>query len=236
MLTVLRNFIIAVWISALAGCYLKQYPVTPAVAEASTYLLVTEQATGTAWAVDSRHAITAGHMCELVATHYVLVSSSFRRITATPTMWEYSDYNGHADLCVLEASADLSPGLVIADRMPAIGESVGFVGYPLGKLSSSSGKYLGDVDGDETSNDDTTSAPCDHGASGSAEFSSRGVFGVLVRMRTDGERVHDGSDGCVVIPLKELRAFLDSAGVHYVTTPELPEAPPEWAPEYHALG
>lgn len=235
MLTAVRNFIIAVWISTLAGCYLKQYPVTPAVAEASTYKLDTEMATGTAWAVDSRHAITAGHMCELVATHYVLVSSTNRRIMATPTMWEYSDSSGHADLCVLTAAADLAPGLIIADRMPAVGDAIGYVGYPLGQLSSSTGKYVGDVDGDETTNDDVTSAPCDHGASGSAEFTSRGVFGVLVRMRTDGARTHTGAEGCVVIPLKELRKFLDDAGVHYVTTPEMPEEPPEWASGYHPL-
>lgn len=209
----------------LTSCYRGRYPVTPSVAESSTYKIFNEDAMGTAWAIDRHHVVTAGHVCEqLDHEKFMLVSSTERRIPAVMVESEMSKTNGLADLCVLETRAEVGEGLIIADRMPKVGDKVGYVGYPNGIHYVGEGKYEGDVDGpDEHYNDDATSAPCDHGASGSAMFTSRGVFGVLVRLRTDGGYVHPGEEGCVVIPLKELKSFLKDAGVKYETTPGEPD-------------
>jgi hypothetical protein len=214
-------------ILALAGCYLHSYPVTPTVAEAGTYELFSDDSQGTAWAVDARHLVTAGHMCEGEGRDYVAVGSTGRRVRAQSVQWEYG-HSGLADVCLLESAVDLPAPLIIADRMPAIGDPVGFVGWPMGSFTRSAGKYLGDVDGpDSTMNDAVFTAPCDHGASGSAVFTSRGVWGVLVRVRTDGGVLHPGTEGCVAIPLPQLRAFLDDSPVRFTVTPELPPEP-DW--------
>jgi hypothetical protein len=133
---------------------------------------------------------------------------------------------------LLETRQELNNPLVIADKMPVVGEKIYFVGWPLGVELKSEGKYLGDLDGpDNHYNDDVFDAPCDHGASGSAMFTSRGVWGVLVRIRTDNDThdgllpsdgMREGSEGGVAIPLKELVNFLKEGNVDYTATPESP--------------
>lgn len=212
---------------ALAGCYLRNYPVTEYVVYNGTYQIIGAVGGGTAWAVDSNHLITAGHMCEVRDQEFIAISLN-RRFRAKSVYWEYSDTYGKADLCVLETDTKMPDPLVIADRMPAFEEKVEYAGYPLGHYYHGVGIYLGDRDGqDESANDDVFTAPCDHGASGSAVFTRRGVWGVLVRVRTDGGYLHTGSDGCVAIPLPELMQVLWDSGVNYVTTPETPVPPPE---------
>lgn len=221
----MKRIIIALLL--LCGCYVARYPVTPSVVEASTYLLVEEGSTGTAWAVDEHHAVTAGHMCEGLRTPGVLISSIGRRIPVEGFYWEYSETNGYADICIMESRAPLAQGLVIADRMPRIGGWVGYVGYPLGEHASRYGKYVGDVDGDGSNmNDDVITAECDHGASGSPAYYGDGVFGVIVRLRTDGDFIHPPTDGCVVAPLDELRDVLEAAGINYARPPVPPD--PAW--------
>lgn len=212
------------------GCYLKSYPVTADVAEAATYKMITYYdagaAQGTAWAVNSHTVVTAGHMCE-EGVRFELISSTDRHVLVTPILYERSDTNGNADLCVLHSDLELAATpLVIADAMPDIGTTVHYVGWPQGHFVREDGKYLGDMDGDDHLNDAVSSTPSDHGASGSAMFYDRGVFGVLVRLRTDGGYIHDGTDGSALAPLDELLSVLKEAGVDYVTTPSLPEQDP----------
>jgi hypothetical protein len=47
---------------------------------------------------------------------------------------------------------------------------------------------------------------------------------VLVRLRTDGDYVHDGTDGGVAIPLDKITAFLKDLKIDYTTTPDDPPA------------
>jgi hypothetical protein len=193
------------------GCYLP--PVTPATVESGTYQLLVSNGVGlfagTAWTIDEHHVVTAGHMCQGMEPDVVLSSGS-RDIRGRIVEWEESD-DGQRDLCLISTAATLPHPLTVADRMPAMGDRVDYVGYPNGVESRSEGKFLGDLDGTGHLNDATFSAQCDHGASGSAVFTDRGVWGVLVRLRTDGNHLHDGSDGCAAIPLDVLDAFLTDA-------------------------
>jgi hypothetical protein len=234
------------FIFCLSACYLKHYPITPQVAQNGTYEMFVDvgmlgTAQGTAWAVDEHHLVTAGHMCDEMAEVSVLKSTiSERRIRAKAVLWEMGP-DGHTDLCLLKTEQKLDGPLVIAKHMPYIGQDVTFVGWPLGVSVVSEGKYIGDMDGPFFHlNDDVFTAPCDHGASGSAIFTDRGVWGVLVRVRTDNDAhnglmpgsngpdsigVHDGTDGCAAIALPELMSLLKDGEVDYTLTPDpLPPA------------
>lgn len=244
----MRKFVLSlVFLFCLSACYLKHYPVTPQVVQAGTYEMFVDagifgHAQGTAWAVDEHHLVTAGHMCENKAESSILKSTvNQRHIRAKAVLWEMG-LDGHTDLCLLQTDQRLDGPLVIARHMPYLGQDVTFVGWPLGVSVVSKGKYIGDVDGpDEHLNDNVFTAPCDHGASGSAVFTSEGVWGVLVRVRTDNAAhdglkinlddpknvgVHDGSDGCAAIPLPELMSLLRDGNVNYIRTPSrLPDPP-----------
>lgn len=217
----------------LGACYLGHYPVTAHAAEEASYKVFNDEAMGTAWAVDLHHLVTAGHVCEVFDDKFVIVSNLERRFHAKSVISEYSRTHGTVDLCVLETQVDLPNFLVVADEMPAVGAKIGYVGYPLGVWGAFEGKYLGDLDGpDEDFNDDAFSAPCDHGASGAAVFTERGVWGVLVRLQTQGGMLHPGTEGCVAIPLKPLRAILEDAHIKYTSTPPEPTTP--FGPTYEA--
>lgn len=213
----------ALLLAALSACYLCHYPLTPSIAKQASYkVFMANGGQGTAWAVDAHHLLTAGHVCESISNAFVVVGD-FRRFHAHAILWE-QDEAGQHDLCVLETTATMDSHLIVADRMPRVKERVGYVGFPLGEYSESSGQYIGDLDGpDKHLNDDVFSAVCDHGASGSAVFHDGGVWGVLVRLRTDGGFVHDGTDGCVAIPLPAIKKILHDAGVSYDVPPTLPE-------------
>lgn len=215
---------------ALCGCYLKHFPLHAGVAKQATYKVHTGDSQGTAWAVGPHHLVTAGHVCETMTADFVIATET-RRFHAKPILWQYSEAgDAENDLCVLETDAKLDSWLVVAERMPAKNERVGYVGYPLGHYYEGSGVYFGDVDGPGHLNDDMFSAKCDHGASGSAVYHEGGVWGVLVRLRTDGDYVHSGEDGCIAIPLAPLKKILSDAGVRYDVPPELPQQIPDLAP------
>ncbi len=206
------------FVIATAAC--TQYPaldqpdapvVTPESAEAATYMILTPGGSlGTAWAVDDRHVITAGHVCKDGVGDFVLKSTTGRMMTATALAWEDDDED-MTDICVLEAHSELGPALPLASEMPREGDVVGFVGYPLGVLTHSEGAYVGDVDGPvRIGNDYVSTAPCDHGASGSAMYYRDGVYGVLVRLVVVGDQVLPGDQGCAASPLSQIVDILDS--------------------------
>lgn len=191
---------------ALTACFFPEpnepiNPINPDIAEASTYKVLTpgfSQCTG--WVADELgHVITAGHCCD-VPGEYRLISSTSRGITASLVAWEDDDED-KVDICLLRANSRVAPPLPLADAMPNIGDSVGYVGYPKGVLTRSTGKYLGDIDGPEQHWADYTSdAPCNHGASGSAMYHEGGVYGVLVRLIVVG----DDERGCAASPLSQI--------------------------------
>lgn len=196
---------------------------TPNANEESTYKVITNDGTyeyqGTAWAVAGHYLVTAGHMCDSQNTgskrSYTLVANTGRHYPAEAEAWE-KDEDGESDLCVLRTPVSLKP-LPLAYEMPQVGQRVGYVGYPNGIRLETEGQYLGDLDPDPGThaNDAVFSAPCDHGASGSAVYilPSHRVWGVLVRLRTDGLLPHLGVDGCVAVDLPHLRAMLARLGV-----------------------
>jgi len=210
----MRKLILALGL-LLVSCHVQRYTVNMKAATSGTYKVFSEDAQGTAWAIDDHHLVTAGHLCETFSDHFILISGSWR-FQAKSVLWEKSRETGHKDLCLLETEGTLPDPLTLSDRMPRVGEDIHYVGFPLGKYTEQDGKYVGDLDGDEYDwNDAVFSAKCDHGASGSAVFFKRGVWGVLVRLRTDGGFVHDGDEGCVAIPLSDLKKFLDVYKVNY---------------------
>jgi hypothetical protein len=176
---------------------------TPQVAEDSTYEVVGGYFQGTAWVVDPTHLMTAGHVCvsfELAGQPVFAVSNTRRFVPVTVGAFEMSD-GPEADLCLLSTSAGLAPPLPLAAYMPITGDSVGFVGYPDGKLDHETGIFR---------YPDVSTAACDHGASGSAEYDAAGVWGVLVQSLSEDPT---GASGCRSTTLSEIRAFLAAGGV-----------------------
>jgi hypothetical protein len=226
----MRNLLLS--LIFLMGCYLKQYPVTPDVAETATYRLAAGDYLGTAWAVNEHTLITAGHMCEIPGESYVATSTSGRSFRVHSTAWEQGG-QGIYDMCALHSEAPLNNWLVIADRLPKLGEQVWYNGFPDGVYVRETGVYIGDTDGKNAHfNDYVATAPSDHGASGSALFTKRGVWGILVRIRTDNgknglisnwdDNMHDGKDGESAIGLPQIKAFLDEEQIKYDITPDDP--------------
>lgn len=207
----------------LNSCYLRHYPLHAGIAKVATFKIVVEDGTGTGWAVDKYHLITAGHVCNSLSL--MRAEGPRRRFYVEPVVWEYNgaDY----DICLLKSSVALDSWLIISDMAPKTGDNVGFVGYPGGEYGESSGTYLGDMDTDDShENDNVFTAPCAAGASGSAVYTERGVWGVLVRKRTDGGYIHPGEEGCVAVGWDKLTKFLRDAGINYDTPPEIPDAIP----------
>ena len=200
-----------------SNCYLQEYPVTAQVADSATFKLNTGDYLGTAWAVNDHYLVTAGHMCQDAGD--MVIQNGIHFYPANWVAFQYSE-SGQDDLCVLHTPVTLDRHLVIADQMPGVGESIGFVGYPGGEYYVGKGRFLGDMDGDDTENDAAFSAPADHGASGSAMFTSRGVWGVLVRRRTDGGYIHPAADGGAAVDLTHLVRFLNEQSVDYTVTPD----------------
>lgn len=210
-----------------SGCYLDHYPVTPPVAARGVYMLVAGDYQGTAWAVDPHHLVTAGHMCEDPDAH-PYITNGVRNFPVSVVEWQ-DTADDTSDICVLEAPTrvNFTWPIIIADRMPRLGETAHYTGYPLGVWHEGTGKYLGDTDGPNSHSDDYTfDAACDHGASGSPVYTSRGVWGVLVRGRVAGAQ--DGSDGCTATGRGHIIEILDELGVKYQLTPE---APPAYEPQ-----
>jgi len=211
-------------LALLTSCYTVQYPVTPEVATASTYLITTEHGFssmgGTAWVVNDHQLVTAGHMCEWSTTgDFTLTSMGGRKSIAHALYWQMDN---DTDVCVLASDGPLAAPLVIAGRMPATGTASGYAGYPDGVFGVYKGVYLGN-------NED--SAPSDHGASGSAVFDAEGVFGVLVACRTDVDRTAclDPQEypGFRFVPLATLVKFLIEGNIDY--TPQ-PDSLPDYQP------
>lgn len=205
----------------LSACYLRHYPLTPEVAKGATYKVRTPSGGGTAFAVSKHFLVSAGHVCEMEGPF--VLHSGYRRIPVEPVLWWQDE--GQRDICVLKTEISLDNWLVISLTMPKIGDKVGFVGYPLLEYGEGTGTYLGDIDGNEDMNDSATDAPCNRGASGSAFYHEGGVWGVLVRLRTDGGYLHDPSEGCVAVGLPVLLEILKEAGVPYTQSPKLDDIP-----------
>lgn len=204
-------------LSSVSGCYQHRWPLNPDVVSYSTFKIYMGDGQGTAWAVDEHHLVTAGHVCERGGPGAVIMDG-VRRYPAKPVLWNYG--SGEHDVCVLRTEFTLSRPLIIAKSMPKVGDKVAFVGYPYGEYIRSSGTFLGDTDGEESYNNAAFTAPCGPGASGSPVYTSKGVWGVLVRLRTDEIGLPMlPSDGCVAIELKELKAILDAADVDYDIPP-----------------
>lgn len=181
-------------------------------ASSATYQMFTpDRAQCTAWAVDDHHVISAGHCCDEEGT-YTLIGEHFKTVYATVVAYQDEDFDDGppVDVCLLQSTESVGPGIPLAKELPEPGDTVGFVGYPLGKRTVSTGEYVGDVDGPFQFYDDyTATAPCDHGASGSAMYSAAGVYGVLVRLVIVGDQVLPGSQGCVASPLEQILGLLN---------------------------
>ncbi len=207
-----------------SSCYRSRYPLLPTNVQPGVYKIAYPGGSGTAWVVSKHYAITAGHVCEQFESTYVLLGT-VERYPVERVAWEYG--TGERDLCLLYSRADLGSGLIVADKMPRKGEAVSYIGYPRGEYIEADGVFLGDIDGDREYNNAAFSAPCAPGASGSPVYTTGGVWGVLVRVRTDGTSgnpdgwIHDGTDGCVAIPLAPLSDFLRRHDVPYNQPPFL---------------
>jgi hypothetical protein len=161
--------------------------------------------------------MTAGHICaEAMGPHLRIEANSGWTFPATPVLWEHSEVDWTKDLCLVHTGTDLGKPLILADKMPAKGDEIRYVGYPNNFYTSEKGIYLGDNEG---------TAPVDHGASGSAVFTPQGVVGVVVRLRTDLGKVIPGEK---LVPLSELRSFLNGSGVSPQDAPDDPGPALPW--------
>lgn len=220
------RYILLLALASCSSCHVGEYPITPQVAEAGTYQMYNDQAMGTAWAVNSHELVTAGHMCEQMGDNVVMVSTNGRKFHGKIVLWEKSS-SYMADLCLVKTDYTLQNPLNLAPEMPAIGQAIGYVGFPDGIYSEHTGIYQGDTDGpDYHEQDYSFSAWTNHGASGSALYDDRGVWGVLVRLKVNFDgTILTPDDGGVAIPLETIEAFLDDAGADYTVTPKTIEKP-----------
>jgi len=204
-------------LAVLTACQLPA-PLAPQSAEDATFKMLAGGSQGTAWAVSDHYLVTAGHMCD-ETDKYALVTSRGERFGATLVdyvqMYPADDIAREVpeDVCLIKTDRTLSVHLTLAEDMPWVGEQVYYVGYPLGEWTKSFGVYEGDQDDDQHWNDYSFSAPCDHGASGSAVISVHGVWGVLVRVKVVDDKVLPGTEGCVATPLSAVRDLLRANGV-----------------------
>lgn len=232
-------------ILALAGCLPPNYPPTAQNSADSTYMVIAHYAvdasslggpaealmghSGTAWIVGNQDGktqlITAGHVCPvdytitdmfgnvlhlpIVYITYDLVGVNGEYHTATATM-----RSDDPDLCLLESLDDLGRPMFVADAMPDYGDKVCYVGAPSGVYGRGVAPfYCGGYAGGAV-----ITAPTSPGASGSAVWTSRGVFGVLVGLK--------GVTTWVVTnePLLQFMALAGLAPGGGHLTPELPSA------------
>jgi hypothetical protein len=183
------------------------------LAVASTYMLLSPGGSQcTAWSVNDHYLVSAGHCCDEPG-EYTLVNEDLKVAKATVVAAEDMVPNEGApvDVCVLKTTTNVGPGLPLAPAMPTPGTRMGYVGYPLGEYTIATGEYVGDIDGPYADWDNFAStAPCDHGASGSGLYTEAGAYGVLVRLLIIGNDVLPGEMGCVASPLSQIVAALDT--------------------------
>ncbi len=160
------------------------YPVTPNVAVESTFKISIYSAetllgSGTAWIVgfDKGNSllITAGHVCSAEAPKLnYKISDRFDQEAVV----EEITHSSEPDLCLLKAHGYVGRPLLIAQEDPEYADEVGYVGAPHARYGGGMapvyfGRYMGaDWAGVEA-------AP---GVSGSAIWTHKGVFGVLVAL------------------------------------------------------
>lgn len=174
--------------------------------DGSTYRLDTGDHLCTAWAAAPGFAVTAGHCClNHAGDTMTLIATDGSMIPAHPMVWEMSP-GPEADACVLRTDGPLAPPLVLAARMPTPGAADCTVGYPHGHHAVSTGEYaLGG----------STTDKIEPGSSGSAVFTSHGVYMIAVQIHEDASgNVLPGGQGT---PIKEVERLLDRVGAHYVT-------------------
>lgn len=159
--------------------------------------------TGTAWKVSDTEMVTAGHVCDPdggPAPVFRVFNTDGQSWPATVVKFDHNWFTG-SDLCVLKASPP-GPALRLAPDMPAYDSPVFYVGAARGVWSDGMrpifhGNYAGG---------NLVTIHGSPGASGSAMQSKDGVIGVLVAGIP-------GTGLIFIIPLADLRAFLDESGV-----------------------
>lgn len=189
------------------------YPVTPQVAERSTFLVEKSFGgvgigTGTAWIVEHDHAytylMTAGHVCDDMLAgmaEYKLIAKN-TPVKHHVEMAQQIIRAKEPDLCILKAPGDLGPSLLLSEGLPEYGEEIAYVGAPIGIYGQGVaplyfGRYIGNR---------YISAPGFGGASGSAVFTPNGVFGVLVTYNATFNNILG------FVPIQEIEDFLWRAG------------------------
>lgn len=191
------------------------FPV-PTTAEISkaVYKIQSDEHQGTAWAIGPHTLVTAGHVCDDEGP-YSLQSEGGQLFSADKYKYQLSDEDGRIDACVLKTGYDLPYSLKLAPFMPTVDWPVETLGYPRGKFVNSWGKFLGDLDGDDTWNDCVISAPGDHGLSGGPVYTEVGVIGLVVRARTETGEIASGITGTALVCLPDLTKFLDEIEIPY---------------------
>lgn len=206
---------------SLAACNLVPAPGTPTadpinaeIATAATFMILAPDGSqGTGWAVGEHLLVTAGHVCDGGQGQYVAVSPDLQVISVRTLFAEdrYFEDRPPIDICVMGTDDKFSVVLPLAPQMPHVGQRAEYVGFPMSVYKHSVGEYKGDIDGpDYFLSDYASTAPCNHGASGSAMFTEDGVYGVLVRLVVVGDQVFPGSMGCVASPLDQIVAALNT--------------------------
>lgn len=212
--------ILALLLSCQSGILSSQYPqvnLAPTVAVESTFRVMTKidgvpLKSGTAWVVsqtaDETRLFTAGHVCTtetqiegLNISIEIEGKKSFTLMNREDQTWEAEEVKSSKDpdLCILKTKGKVGFPLPLAEKMPAWGDPVGYVGAPRGFYGQGVAMYF---QGNYSGNDVVSifTAP---GASGAALFNKNGVFGVLVA-------VHPSSDSIVLmVSLSAIKAFID---------------------------
>lgn len=205
----LKVLVLSVALSVLVACGFQPpvasgFPTDADRAAGATYRVEISVAgiplgSGTAWILkrtdDSVELMTAGHVCDTPGASFDLMgrdSKHYRAVVVSAAK--------EPDLCILRAEPE-TPGmpLGLALNMPDYGDTVSYVGAPLGIWGDGMAPYyVGHYAGA-----DLVSIPGFGGASGSAVWTKEGVIGVLVSgYRAFPEMIH-------IVPLVEIRAFLN---------------------------
>lgn len=182
------------------------YPITPTNAVTATFKVSVSTnngmhlGSGTAWVVaiegDFTYLLTAGHVCS--GDKYKLLGHDNETYDADETM-----KSEDPDLCLLKHKGWISRPLSLAHTLPKYGQDIWYVGAPLGIYGSEAspmhhGYYVGTTH---------MSLPAAPGASGSAIWTPKGVFGVLVTVNRYWHHISG------FVSIQEIRDFLKHAGL-----------------------
>lgn len=157
----------------------------------------------TAFKVDERHVMTAGHCCETEEGHTFSYSGKGPHAVPGASLKVVFDNDDH-DVCVLRGPVVGAP-LWLADQDPAIGDRVWTAGWPRNHFLISDGHWSGRR-GTGKDERGVTSTVGWYGASGSPVMDRRGrVVGVLIEIMRGQDNITR------VAPLEWLRSALEHA-------------------------